>query len=274
MLAINSHHIADNEWYNAEMAKPLIDKIFFLDKVDAHMFVDFGCANGVMLAFIEKVFPGMTLVGYDVNEEMIEHARARDPGSAVVYTSDWNEVIRLVKKYKTTAPADGNKVCLVLSSLLHELHSYLDDADKQDAYKKIWGDDGIEFDYIAIRDMMASRAASRPSDPIAVARVEQVFEKEHPGLLAQWKSRWGDLSENWSYLHFLLKFRYTHNWEREYRENYLPHNYEDFMASIPAKYMPVYKDHFTLPFLRREVKRHFELPLTDATHIKLVLELL
>lgn len=267
MLDISSHHIADNDWYNAEMAKSLIDKIYFLDKVDAHMFVDFGCANGVMLGFIEKVFPGLTLVGYDVNQEMIQMARERDLGSSVVYTSDWTEVVRLVKEYKATAPSDDNKVCLVLSSLLHELHSYLDEAEKQDAYKKIWGEEGIEFDYIAIRDMMASRAASRPSDPIAVARVEQVFEKEHPGLLQQWKSRWGDLSENWSLLHFLLKYRYVRNWDREYRENYLPHNYEDFMASIPAKYMPIYKDHFTLPFLRREVKKRFELPLTDATHI-------
>ena len=267
-----SHHIADNGWYNAEMAKSLIDKIYFLDKVDARMFVDFGCANGVMLSFIEKVFPGMTLVGYDLNEEMIEEARARDPQSSVVYTSDWKEVARLVKDYKAAAEGE-DKVCLVLSSVLHELHSYLDEAEKSDAFNKIWGDDGIEFDYIAIRDMMADKSVSRPSNPITVARVQQVFEAKHPGLISQWEQRWGHLGEMWSLQHFLMTYRYVANWEREYRENYLPQNYQDFMASVPRKYMAIYKDHFILPFLERRVRQDFDISMTDATHLKVVFEL-
>lgn len=267
-----SHHIADNDWYNAEMAKSLIDKIYFLDKVDAHMFVDFGCANGVMLGFIEKVFPGMTLVGYDRNEEMLQEARTRDPNSRIVYTSDWSEVCRLVKAYRAAATPGEDKVCLVLSSVRHELLSYLDEWEKDDAFRKIWGEDGIEFEYIAMRDMMASRAASRPSDPISVARVQQVFEAKHPGLIARWEQRWGHLGENWSLLHFLLTYRYVANWEREYRENYLPTNYEDFMASVPTKYMAIYQDRFTLPFLQRRVRQDFNISLADTTHLKVVFE--
>nr|WP_250808171.1 class I SAM-dependent methyltransferase [Neorhizobium tomejilense] len=272
---LSSHHIADNGWYNAEMAKSLIDKIYFLDKVDAKMFVDFGCANGVMLAFIEKVFPGMTLVGYDLNEEMIAEARARDPNSAIVFTTDWKEVAALVRRHKEEAPtpADG-KACLVLSSVLHELHSYLDEGEKEDAFRKIWGEDGIEFDYIAIRDMMADKSVSRPSNPITVARIQQVFEAKHPGLISQWEQRWGHLGEQWSLQHFILTYRYVGNWEREYRENYLPQNYQDFMASVPRKYRSIYKDHFILPFLERRVREDFDIGITDATHLKVVFELL
>lgn len=271
---ISSHQIADNGWYTAEMAKALIDKIYFLDKVDARMFVDFGCADGVMLSFIERVFPGMTLVGYDVNEEMIEKARARDPNSGVVYTTDWNEVVALVARYRSQAEtsADG-KVCLVLSSLIHELHSYLDEAEKMAAFRKIWGDDDLEFDYIAFRDMMADKSVSRPSNPITVARIQQVFEARHPGLISQWEQRWGHLGEQWSLQHFLLTYRYVANWEREYRENYLPQNYQDFMASVPAKYRAIYKDHFILPFLERRVREDFGIAITDATHLKVVFEL-
>jgi len=267
---IASRHIADNGWYNSEMAKSLIDKIYFLDKVDAGMFVDFGCANGVMVSFIERVFPGIRLVGYDVNEEMLAEARRRDPESRVVFTSDWAEVARLVAEYKS-GPGE-NKVCLVLSSVLHEVHSYLDEAEKEAVFNQIWGGDGVEFDYIAVRDMMAGRATSRPSDPIAVARVQQVFEARHPGLIAQWEQRWGHLGENWSLVHFLLTYRYVNNWDREYRENYLPVNYEDFMASVPPKYQAIYLDKFTLPFLRRRVREDFNVSLADTTHLKAVFE--
>lgn len=270
---LTSHTIADNDWYNAEMAKSLIDKIFFLDKVDAGMFVDFGCADGILLSFIEKVFPGTVLVGFDTNPQMIEKAKARDPNSKVVYTADWNEVCALVEAYRIEKGPGENKVCVSCSSVGHEIESYSDDEEKSLAYRRIWGEEEIEWNYVAWRDMMASRCASRPADPIVVARVQQIFEAKHPGLIAQWEQRWGHLGENWSLLHLFLTYRYVANWEREYRENYLPRNYEDFMAAVPRKYMPIYQDRFTLPFLRRRVQEDFGVSLADTTHLKAVFEL-
>ena len=42
--------VQDVTTYNREMQKSLIDKIFFLDKVeDASLFIDYGCANGAVL---------------------------------------------------------------------------------------------------------------------------------------------------------------------------------------------------------------------------------
>jgi SAM-dependent methyltransferase len=268
--------ISNEVWYTEEMAKSLVDKLFFLDKVDARMFVDFGCADGTMLAFIDHVFPkGMTLVGYDINPKMIEAAKKAHPDSAITFTSDWEEVRALVSEHRERAPRGDGRVCLVLSSVLHELHSYADEQAIADAFAKIWGEDGsgLEFDYVAIRDMMVSRATSRPSDMIAVARVQQVFEARHPGLLAQWEAKWGAIIENWSLVHFLLTYRYTANWEREFRENYLPKATEEFLAGIPEKFFPIFKEQFTLPFLRRRVKEDFGIALSDTTHIKLVLEL-
>lgn len=269
-VRIDTHHIADNAWYNAEMAKSLIDKIFFLDKTDATLFVDFGCADGTLLAFIAKVFPGVTLVGYDVNREMIDRARELHAGSGIVFTDDWNEVVRIEAEHR----AKGEKSCVVCNSLTHEIESYLDGDEKTAAYDKIWGRGGIRFHYVALRDMMVSRSASRPSDPFQVARIQQIFEALHPGLLSQWTARWGTLSENWSLVHFLLTYRYTNSWEREHRENYLPVNLEDFMASVPRGYIAVYRDHFTLPFLRRQVQKDFDITISDPTHLKVVFELL
>lgn len=261
--------ILDEGIYNAEMAKSLIDKIYFLDKVDANLFIDYGCADGIMLCFIERAFPGVQLVGYDIDEHMLEAARAnalrQNPNSRIVFTSDWNRVREIVDEATTKSV----KSCLVLSSVMHEIHSYLGEGEQNRVHQEIWGQAGITFDYIAFRDMMVSRTASRPSDPMQVARIIQCFD---PKRLAEWTANWGSIEENWSLTHFLLTYRYEVNWPRELKENYLPVSYEDFLASIPAHYFPIYKDHFTLPFLRRAVKNSFGFDLNERTHLKLVLE--
>lgn len=265
---LDGNAISDIGRYNAEMAKSLIDKIYFLDKVDASMFVDFGCADGTMLAFVAKLFPDLVLVGYDADEAMMETARSVHGEDRIVFTSDW----AIVEKMRREHTASGGKTCLVLSSVIHEMHSYMEDEALNEAFAKIWGDGGEGFDYVAVRDMMVSRAASRAADPLAVARIRQVFGSRNRGKLEQWEARWGSLIENWSLIHFLLTYRYIHNWDREVRENYLPVNTEDFLASVPANMVPIYMDHFTLPFLRRRVAEDFGLDIPDATHLKVVFE--
>jgi len=252
--------------YIAEMGKSLVDKSFFVDKVDANVFVDFGCADGMMLGFIDKVFPGLTLVGYDNDPEMIRRAKTDNPGSGILYTSSWDEVENAIRKKR----AEGQRTCLVLSSVIHEAHSYMSETEMKEMWSRVWGMDGhVRFDYVSIRDMMVSRTTTRPADPIQVARVRQVFD---PVRLDEWEAQWGSIEENWSLTHLLLTYRYTENWKRELKENYLPVNYETFLSSIPAQFFPVFKEHYTLPFLRRRVKEHFGFDLSDRTHLKLVLE--
>lgn len=257
--------ISDSDVYTVEMAKALVDKAYFLDKVDAGLFVDFGCADGAMLGFIDKVFPGVSLVGFDNDEDMIGRARRENPGKGIVYTSSWDEVDQLVRRHR----AAGVKSCLVLSSVIHEAHNYLSQADLGAMWNRVWGGDKASFDYVSIRDMMVGRATTRPSDPIQVARIRQVFDR---GRLDEWEGRWGSIDENWSLVNFLLHYRYEANWSREVRENYLPVSYEEFLSSIPARYFPIFQEHYTLPFLRRRVREDFGIDLADRTHLKLVLE--
>lgn len=262
MYSINP--IADTSAYTSELAKSMIDKIFFLDKVDANIIIDFGCADGVLLDFISKIFPELTLIGYDLDPEMIQ--KAIDRGNENIhFTTSWDNVEEIVSLHK----GKGHKSCLLMSSVIHEAHSYLSKEDLETMWDQIWGKDAVPFDYIAIRDMMVSRATSRPADPIQVARVRQIFDTDK---LDEWEGHWGAIDENWSLVHFLLTYRYEASWKRELQENYLPVNYESFMSSIPAEFMPVFKEHFTLPFLRRKVKSDFGIDLVDRTHIKLVLE--
>lgn len=263
---LHAEPIADADRYTLELSRSLVDKVFFIDKTDAGLFVDFGCADGALLGFIDRIYPGVSLLGYDNDESMLERARERNPGNGIAYTSSWEDVDAAIRAHRE----DGVKSCLVMSSVIHEAYSYLPPEDIEAMWRRVWGEGHAGFDYVAIRDMMVSRSTSRASDPIQAARIRQVFD---PDLLDEWEAHWGAIDENWSLVHFLLTYRYLRRDNlRELKENYLPVSYEAFLSSIPKRYFPIFKEHFTLPFLRRRVREDFGIELSDRTHVKLVLE--
>jgi hypothetical protein len=261
--------ITDTAVYAAGMEKGLVDKNDYLASIDADVIVEYGCAEGANLNYIRHNDPKKVLVGYDNDEDMLSRGRERFPNSNIVFTSNWEEVRKLVTAYQKK----GKKVVLVLSSVVHEIHEYLTAEGANKVSDEIWGRAGIEWDFIAFRDMMVNSAARRPSDPIMVARVRQVMGKRPNGkkMLESWENYWGSIAGFWSLVHLFLTYRYEANWEREYKENYLPVAYEDFLASIPDEYMPIYEHHYTLPFLREEIWKDFKLQLHEPTHLKVVL---
>jgi hypothetical protein len=253
--------IPDSELYAAEMRKSLTDKSYFADKVEAQLFVDYGCADGVMLKYLKANFPSCVYLGYDVSKEMIHKANTVPMG--ITFTDNWREVVDAVESFKNVSPT--NKVCLIASSIIHEEYAYGSQDDIEEFWGRVWN---TGFDYVAIRDMMVSRTTSRPADPLTVARIRQLYDK---GRLAEWEGNWGSINENWSLVHFLLTYRYTNNWVRELKENYLPISLEDFLPTIPAKYVPHYMEHYTLPFIRNKAREDFGIELQDRTHLKLIL---
>lgn len=247
--------------YNSEMKKSLIDKVFFLDKVDSEIFIDFGCADGVLLGFMETMFPEFTYIGYDISEE--ELAVAPKNTKAKLF-SDWNALMAYVREIRGT-----KKVTVICNSLIHEVYSYSNDREVAEFWDKIYNSG---FNYVVIRDMCVSHTTSRPSDIISVAKIRQHF-KDHQKI-NEFEAQWGGLSENWALVHFLLKYRYVESWERECYENYLPINLEKMLSLIPATYDPILMEHFTLPFIRQRVMEDFHIDLQDRTHIKLILKLI
>lgn len=263
------HEIPDLPLYTTAMGRSLIDKLFFLDKLpdDVKVIVDFGCGDGLLISAIRSLCPDFISIGFDASPEMLEAARARNPG--VTFTADWDEVRRICLEHR----AAGRKCAINLSSVIHEARNYLNAAELAVFWSRVWGDAEFSFDAVIIRDMMVNRAASRDADPLVVARIQQVMrDPDQRRRLAQWQAKWGSLIENWSVLHFLLTYRYVANWDRELEENYLPMALEDFMADIPCRYVPTYREHFVLPFLRRQVRADFRINVPDATHLKLILE--
>ena len=82
----------------------------------------------------------------------------------------------------------------------------------------------------------------------------------------------GSIGINKNLIHYLLKYRYTENWDRELNENYLPISKEKLLSLIPKNYEVIFYEHYALPFLKEKVREDFGIILKDKTHIKLILK--
>ena len=122
---------------------------------------------------------------------------------------------------------------------------------------------------IAIRDMMISEKDKIPSDPSDVKKARSLY----PEKLSEYESIWGSIDEGFNLIHYLLKYRYTENWDREVRENYLPITVEEMRALIPSHYEIIYDEHYTLPFIKQSIYHDCKINLRSATHFKLLLKI-
>lgn len=245
--------ISNVDGYLSSMQKSLMDKLFWVDKLPSvGLVVDFGCADGTVIKTAKSLFPEQRYIGYDQNPALLPTG----PG----FTSNWYRVQDEIFKSQSLR----QMTALTLLSVVHEVYTY-GPAEVDKFWLNVYS---CGFDYIAIRDMAVSRTASRPADPVTVARVRQLA---NPNQVRDWESAWGSLDENWSFVHYLLTYKYTDNWERELRENYLPLTTEDYLRLVPRQYRPAYIEHFTPPFLRQQVEADFGIQLQERTHLKLIL---
>lgn len=253
--------ILNIETYNTRMRAPLLDKVFFLDKIsDITEIVDYGCADGSLLGFIHEIDPSIKLTGYDNDPQMLAIARLEHPN--ITFTN------------KLPTPSSKGSL-LVLSSVIHEVYSYMP-LEKISAFWKYVL--GAGFEYVAIRDMSLVRAFFEPKmeqDTITKEEAEKVKLHANPEFLHSYEERWAPVVEGAPYkelVHWLLKYRYTDNWARENNENYFPLTYEDLKRIIyHSAYEVVYEEKYILPWIANKIKEDFDIKLDSNTHIKLIL---
>ena len=118
--------------------------------------------------------------------------------------------------------------------------------------------------------MALNEDAYRPSNQYDFVNIHKQAN-EH--MLKEFERINSNIKDNHSLIHFLMKYRYVQNWDREVRENYFPITVEQVLYKIDFnKYNVVYFEHYILPFTKEKVKEDFEIELKDPTHFKLLLE--
>lgn len=248
--------ICDYSCYVAGMKKSIKDKLFFegLISNDVDTFVDFGCADGSMLAQVAVDFPDWNLVGIDNSPSMISMAVKNCP-NAKLYPN-----IDIIKESET------KHAILNISSVIHEIYSYC----KPEEINRIWTYVfKLGFEYISVRDLMVNSAANTESD---INDVRKVIASADKKLLNDFVDTWGPLTVKRNLLHFLMKYKYTENWDREVRENYFPLSVEQFLNICPKNYEIVYFNHYILPFNKDKIREDFGIELKDNTHIKILMK--
>lgn len=249
--------ITDTARYTTEMHKSLFDKLFFSHLIDADLIVDFGCADGALIRAHHKMFPSVRMIGYDNDSAMIEMAHQKTQRTNTEFTWNWPRVKVWAKEAR--APA------LLLSSVLHEVYSYSNATELSGFGSCCWQSG---FEYVIIRDMMHSEDMNGQSLPEDVAKVRQRLPL---WMLEAWEDEWGTIENKISLVHLLLTYRYVENWDRELLENYLAVGVKTYLNSIPSDYEPVHFRHYTLPFLKHQVKQDFGINLQTRTHVQIIM---
>jgi len=254
--------ISNVDNYVEGMQKSLDDKLFFVDKLDFDVIVDFGCANGAFLSKVKKMKPNVKIIGYDLDETMLSKARA-ELTSEEILTSNWDEVIREIQGY--------NSPLLNLSSVIHEVYSY----SHPSVVKSFWENQvfGGDFKWITIRDMIPSCKIDKDEIESFRKDVQNVRKRANKFYLESFEKRWGTINDNYrTFCHFLLKYRYIDNWEREVKENYLPVSLETLKKKIPSNYTIQYEQDFIVPFIQENVGKAFNVKIKHFTHVKMIIK--
>ena len=254
--------ISNLQSYIEGMKYSMKDKLFFTDIFDFDVIVDFGCADGTFLEELSKIKPNVKLIGYDLDDEMLSKAQSR-LGKKALVTNNWYDAVKYTSSFRNPL--------LNLSSVIHEVYSY----SRPNVISQFWNSQvfGGDFKYITIRDMIPSIEIEKQEISHFKDDVRKVRSKTDRFYLDSFEKKWGTISNNYrTFVHYLMKYRYTENWDREVNENYLPVSLETVKSKIPGDYKIIYEEDFLLQFLKDQVKKDFNVELTHSTHTKMILK--
>ena len=259
--AVGKTPIKDETTYSKEMTKSFIDKLFFIDQVDTDVIVDFGCADAFILSKIRMLKPDLFLIGYDLDKSMLSSAKDNLDDENSFLTDNWYEVLEKISTFQ--------KPMLLLSSVIHEVYSYSTTKEVNNFWKnKVFSG---KFKYVCIRDMIPTNQISRVTD--FQQDVEIVRELSDKYYLESFEREWGDISKDYrTFIHYLLKYRYKDNWDRELLENYVPISLQTLMSKIPPSYKVEFQQSYLYSFFAKVVKEDFGIDIKGQTHLKMILE--
>lgn len=260
--------IENYESYNSGMAKSMADKTSFfietLKRNHVEVLVDFGCADGVMIAYLKKRLPNVSFIGYDYDVEMLKLAYKRNPDC--YFTNSFTSVQNRIK---------GKKSAISIISTIHEVYSYGTVQSVDEFWDRIYNSG---FTYILIRDMLPHVNLNRKAEDSDVDKlfhgqaIHKLFKRSIAKQLYEYERLYGRIESNKDMVHFLYKYTYTDNWKRELHENYFMLTIQDMLKGVDEKYNVELLETYVPYWLRKRIFRDFDIRLKYETHAKIILK--
>lgn len=216
--------------------------------------LDVGCADGSVTIELAKMFPKMNFFGIDLKDSFIKRAifqakkqRIKNISFEKIYLRD---LLARAKRYDA----------VIFISILHEFYSYGEGISSvlkglADAHELLKTNGEI-----VIRDMIFYEYMKNTK-----FRVESIFnkiltKKDKQKYIKDFEKHFGPLETLYNLNHFLLKYFYKENWERECQENYVPVTFEQYEELFKLLNMDLqFKDSYLVPFLKNKWKDDFKL---------------
>ena len=251
--------IHDKRGYLERLSKPLQEKMRIAEFIDrgAKDILDVGCADGVVTDALAHAFPQARVYGIDLDESFIGEATQRAQGAEHTPAYDKVYLRQLLER-----PERYDAV--TFASVLHEFYTY---GNREPSVMKAIAD-AYELlkpgGRIVIRDMILSERMKEATLP-ALSTIGKI--RAHPDMqsrIADFEAAHGPLSSLYSVNHFLLKYMYTDNWDRECPEHYVPvtrEQYEQLFAWLKATL--VHRTTYLIPYLRETWRNDFGLTDTE-----------
>lgn len=239
--------IANPKQYLERMSKPLQEKLKIAKFIpgSAKNILDVGCADGTVTLALAAMYPEINFVGIDLSKEFVNIASKK--------IGD-RKNIRFESGYLRDRLANPERFDVVLfCSVLHEFFSYGEGISTvvkalSDAHEML-NPGGT----LIIRDMILYNYAE--GSELWVSKMkEKVMAKEGiSSLLADFENLFGEIKTVKQLNHFLLKYMYEDNWEREVKENYVPVSFEEYDQIFKLLGMSVlFQRSSTIPYLKEK----------------------
>lgn len=255
--------IRDLNIYTQRMKRGLQDKLFFIPYLNklsqSFIFIDYGCADGTLIDIILHYYPQSVCIGLDCNEDMLSLAKEKCftyYNTRVFFCKTFEELKELLLGFS------NNMKIFNMSSVLHEVHHYNDSKEIERFYQDV---QSLSADYIFIRDMYNGNKKWNDISPDTYTKLST-----HPLLKSQiqdFESHFGSIMEKKNCTHFLLKYKYLENWNREVEENYFP--------DIPLQYFErnydcEFRKEYQLAYFTKLWKEELNIKIDSNTHIQLI----
>lgn len=243
------HPLANREIYLERMAKPLREKLRVARYIHprAKIILDVGCADGAVTLALAELNPDKRFLGIDLDADFIalaeQQARQRGLGN-----------VRFERVYLRQLLARAERFDSVLFiSVLHEFFSYGEGISSvlkalADAEELL-----VPGGDVVIRDMILLEYSKHTGYLVESMLARIAAKSALAGRLRDFSQFFGPVESIYALNHFLLKYMYEENWEREGPEHYVPvtvEAYENIFSLLGMEL--VLRDSQLLPFLRQK----------------------